>query len=453
MFVDEVKIEATGGRGGDGAVSFRREKYVPHGGPDGGDGGDGGCVIFRADDSLHTLQDFRYRSKLKAPDGRPGGTGKRSGAKGDDLIIPVPVGTIVRDNSGQIIADLTESGQEVVAVQGGRGGRGNHRFATARRQAPKLYDKGEPGEYRNVTLELKLIADVAIIGLPNAGKSMFLSTISAARPRVANYPFTTLNPHLGVVTAGESSFVAVDLPGLIEGAHEGVGQGDQFLRHAERSLLLLHLVDVSEMAHVPPEEALMQLREELHMYGTTLAGKPQIIVATKKDLPGASENMEKLRAKIKALKSEEAMEIIDDLWSISAATGEGVEELVFYLAHKTTELRQSYSLQDSTQGMEKEEKEEERRLREKRSKKATSPYTSELVIVKEGNAFRVKGHKLESLVARTDFDNPEALHRFHNACQRLDLDAKLKQQGAQDGDPIRIGNYEFIFEDEEEEFS
>ncbi len=440
MFVDEVKIEVTGGRGGNGAVSFRREKYVPHGGPDGGDGGDGGSVILKADDSLHTLNDFSYRRRWKASDGGNGGKSKRNGARGEDLIIPVPVGTVIHESeSNKLIADLVQPGQEVVIARGGQGGRGNRHFANSRRQAPRLYDKGLPGESLEITLELKLIADVGIVGLPNSGKSTLISSISAARPRVADYPFTTLTPHLGVVSVEEgSSFVVVDLPGIIEGAHQGVGMGDQFLRHAERNLMLLHLVDVSESASVEPAEAFMQFNKEVSFYSAELFKKPQLVVGSKADLPGAAENLEKLRRRVEEFQNTENVEIVGEVMGISAFTGDNIDKLTWYLSDKIKELRRARKMQEFSSENEKEILEI----------KPQAKKTEGLNIQKEGKAYRVSGEKIEELVARTDFNNEEALQRFHRACRRFGLDEKLKEKGARTGDTIKIVDYEFIFEED-----
>lgn len=433
MFVDEVEIEVTAGSGGSGAVSFRREKYVPYGGPDGGDGGNGGAVIMEANSSLHTLLDFRYRRKWKAADGEKGGKSKRSGARGEDLVIPVPVGTVVRTAEGNLIADLVKPGQRVTVARGGQGGRGNRRFTSSRRQSPRLYEKGVSGDNIKIRLELKLIADVALVGFPNAGKSTLLSRISAAQPKIADYPFTTLSPHLGVVSAGDdNSFVVVDLPGLIEGAHGGAGQGDRFLRHAERSLLLLHLVDVSDTALEDPVAAYQKISEELALYSPALYGKPRVVAGNKIDLTGGTESLELLRHAIKESKKEQDRPV--DIVGISAATGKGLDELVKLLAAKVYEFRAI------------------NRVREPEPEKETAvfEYKSDTLkpeIKKEGEIFRVSGAKIEKLAAQTDFENDEALQRFQRICKRINLDAMLRKKGVQQGDTVKIGDYEFTFEE------
>lgn len=284
-FVDYAKIFIASGRGGRGCVSFRREKYVPRGGPDGGDGGRGGDVIFRVSEQINTLLDFKYRPQYQARNGGNGSRKKMSGKDGDDLIIPVPAGTVIRlAETGELLADLTQEGDSFLAAKGGRGGLGNSHFATATRQVPRFAQPGEEGEGKWLVLELKLIADVGLVGLPNAGKSTLISVISSARPKIADYPFTTLVPNLGVVKSGNfKSFVVADIPGLIEGAHKGVGLGHQFLRHVDRTRLLLHLIDVSDMADPDPVAQYLKISRELGLYSSDLAAKPQIVVATKID--------------------------------------------------------------------------------------------------------------------------------------------------------------------------
>lgn len=442
MFLDEVTIEVSGGRGGDGALSFRREKHVPHGGPDGGNGGRGGAVILEATDTLHTLLDFRYRRHWKAASGGKGGRRDRQGRRGEDLVIPVPAGTVVRDEGGAVLADLVSPGVEITVAEGGRGGYGNRHFASSRRRTPRLYEKGDPGVSRTVLLELKLVADVALIGFPNAGKSTLLTKISAARPRIADYPFTTLTPHLGVVGVGEgSSFVAVDLPGLIEGAHEGAGRGDLFLRHAERSLVLLHLIDVSEMAGSDPLERYDLLNREIELYSTELSRKPQVVVGNKIDLPGGLEQLEKLRHGLHRLGIDEKGMAGDgapemEIRGISAATGEGVNALVKYLAVEVSNLRKERgrATDDPVKTV---------------TMKPDSPDGDRLQVFRKGDLYRVRGEGIEKLALRTDFENEEAMRRFRRYCKRIGLDRLLRSRGVRRGDTVVIAEHEFIFDDGE----
>jgi len=319
MFLDEAEIHVKAGQGGRGAVSFRREKYVPRGGPDGGDGGDGGDVIFVADGNLNTLFHLTHRRLWRAADGAPGRGTNCAGRNGRDSVIPVPPGTIVKDRDrGLVLKDLTRTGDRFVVAAGGSGGRGNARFATSIIQAPRRFEPGRPGETRWITLELKLLADVGLVGLPNAGKSTLLRRISAARPKVADYPFTTLHPHLGIATAsGMRTLVVADLPGLIEGAHRGTGLGDRFLRHIERTAVLAHLVDLAPFEGPTSEEAYRVIRNELAAYSPVLAAKLELVVGTKADMPGAAEALRRLR---KAL----GVPVV----GISALTGEGIPALL-----------------------------------------------------------------------------------------------------------------------------
>ena len=320
-FVDYARITISSGAGGDGAVHFRREKFVPRGGPDGGDGGRGGDVILRADGRLRTLLDFRYNKRYRAQDGRPGGPNRRSGRSGADRIVRVPCGTVVRDaDTGAVLADLVEAGQTWVAARGGRGGVGNARLKSSTRRAPRTARPGEPGTTRRLVLELKLLADVGLVGLPNAGKSTLLSRITSARPKVGDYPFTTLSPNLGVVSepAGESSLVVADIPGLIRGAHAGAGLGDLFLRHVERCTLLVHLVDVSPAGPADPVEAWETVNRELCLYDPSLARKPQIVAGSKVDAADA-QRLERL--------SSWCRQAGLAFHGLSAVTGLGVEAL------------------------------------------------------------------------------------------------------------------------------
>jgi len=318
-FVDEAEIFVKAGKGGDGCVSFRREKHVARGGPDGGNGGKGGDVIFLADPQVETLLDFKFRPLNNAENGQPGMGKDMSGRSGPDLFIRAPVGTLVKDrDSGELLKDLSEPDQTTVIARGGKGGRGNKHFAHATNQTPREYEKGVPGEERWLKLELKLVADVGLVGLPNAGKSTLLSRVSAARPKIADYPFTTLKPQLGLVSVSEDTrFVLADLPGLIEGAHEGVGLGDQFLRHIERTRVLLYILDTSGLSGAPPLEAYHALRHELESYSPALAAKPGLIAANKMDL---SESREQLPALEAALS--------EPVFPISAVTGEGLRPLL-----------------------------------------------------------------------------------------------------------------------------
>lgn len=327
MFVDRVKIYVRAGSGGSGCISFRREKYVPAGGPDGGDGGDGGNVVVSVSPRLHTLMDLRRRKHYKAADGRPGRGKNQHGKSGNDVIIEVPPGTVVRDSSkGEVMADLVSPGQAVVVARGGKGGKGNARFATATRQTPRFAQPGQEGEERWIDLELKLLADVGFVGLPNAGKSTLLSRISAARPKIADYPFTTTRPYLGVVDLGDGrSFVAADIPGLIEGAHMGSGLGHEFLRHIERTKVLVHVIDMAGVGeeHDPIRDFEI-VNSEMRLYNPELALRPTIIACNKMDLPEAGKHYEKARVILSKLGKE--------IYPISAVTGEGVRELLEAIA-------------------------------------------------------------------------------------------------------------------------
>jgi GTP-binding protein len=332
MFVDEVKIYVKAGRGGNGARSFRREKYVPRGGPDGGDGGNGGNIVMVASRRLTTLLDLRYQQQYEAGDGGPGGGSRSHGKTAPDVVIPVPLGTIVKDDhTGEILADLTVEGQSHIVARGGRGGRGNSHFATPTVQVPTRADPGGPGEERWLHLELKLLADVGLVGFPNAGKSTLIAAISAARPKIADYPFTTLVPNLGVVSWGEEhSFVVADIPGLIEGAHEGKGLGTQFLRHIERTSFLLHLVDISEWAD-DPVTSFETLRHELAAYDSSLKTRPFAVVGTKLDSKGNGKRLEELKAFCKKKRIK--------FFAISSVTRDGLDQLVPYTGERVATLR------------------------------------------------------------------------------------------------------------------
>jgi GTP-binding protein len=340
QFIDRAKIFVQGGAGGNGCVAFRREKFVPKGGPAGGDGGKGGDVVLVADRNVHTLLDFKYRRHYRAERGRHGEGNKRSGRSGEDLEIKVPVGTVVKDaETREVLGDLTEHGQRLIVAKGGRGGRGNAAFATPTRRAPDFAEPGQPGEERWIELELKLLADVGLVGFPNAGKSTFLSRISRAKPEIADYPFTTLRPILGVAKVGDFSFVVADIPGLIEGAHQGKGLGHEFLRHVERTKLLLHMIDLTN-PEMEPEEAFEKINRELSLYSPELTKKPQIVVGTKIDALTDRSRVERLKRYFK--------EKGYPFFAVSAVTGEGMEELLNFVAQKLKELKE----EDAKEGKE-----------------------------------------------------------------------------------------------------
>ncbi len=331
MFVDEAEIYVKGGNGGQGCVSFRREKFIPRGGPDGGDGGNGGSVYLEATPDIDTLMDFAGHHHWRAENGKPGKGKNMTGKSGQDKIVHVPLGTLVYDKeTGLLLKDLTQPGQRVCVAAGGKGGRGNKHFATSTQQAPRYAEPGQPGQERTLKLELKLIADVGLVGLPNAGKSTLVSRVSAARPKIANYPFTTLNPILGIVELSRHRrFVIADLPGIIEGAHEGAGLGDEFLKHIERTRVLLHLIDVSPFNASEPIKAYETIRNELEKYSNVLANKTEIIVANKMDLTNSHERFEQLKEQLNK-----------PIYAISAVTGKGLSELMEALWHIVKENKQ-----------------------------------------------------------------------------------------------------------------
>lgn len=417
MFVDYAKIYVKGGDGGNGIVAFRREKYVPMGGPSGGDGGRGGNVIFVADEGLKTLMDFRYKKHFKAGRGEHGQGKNMHGRSGEDLMVKVPVGTVIRDDAtGEVIADLTRHGQEAVVARGGRGGRGNARFATSNNRAPTLSENGEPGEEKWIRLELKLLADVGLVGFPNAGKSTLISRISAAKPKIADYPFTTLVPNLGVVeTKNRDNFVVADIPGLIENAAEGAGLGHDFLRHIERTKVLLFLLDTAQSEGRDVLKDYEILRRELEKYNPQLLSRPYLIVANKIDISEASENLKRLQ-KLYG----------DKVYPISAVTGEGLEELI----EKTYELLKSVP-EEVYEG-------EERVVRK---------YEEEIPfeINKIDGVYEVTGKRIEKLVTMTNFNTEEGLRRFQNTVIKMGLEDALKDMGIKEGDIVRIKDFEFEY--------
>lgn len=428
MFVDKARIFLKAGKGGNGAVSFRREKYVPAGGPDGGDGGRGANVIFLVDEGLRTLMDFRYKSKYIADSGENGMRKNRFGKDAEDLVLRVPPGTIVKDEeTGIVIADLTENGQRAVIAKGGKGGKGNVHYKTSTRQAPNFAESGDYGEERWITLELKLLADVGLVGFPNVGKSTFLSVVTKATPKIANYHFTTITPNLGVVNVIEGkSFVLADIPGLIEGAHEGVGLGHEFLRHVERTKLLIHVVDISRIEGRDPLDDFEKINNELEKFNPKLASRQQVIAANKIDL---LENKDDFKEFEKVM-NEKGYKV----FPISAATNDGLRELMLY----TTELL------DKIEDEPKVEIDSEHQLYqlEKRDKEK-----DELIIAKEGDVYKVEGKVIEKLVYSTDFTDIDSVRRFQSILKKRGVFEEFKRLGIEDGDTVKIYDIEFEYYD------
>lgn len=422
MFIDRARIYVEAGDGGDGMSSFRREKFVEKGGPNGGNGGRGGDVVLVADKNLNTLIDFSYKRKYVAKRGGQGGTKNCTGMRADTVLVKVPMGTLVRDDAtGAVMADLVEDGQQYVAAKGGRGGKGNACYVTSTNRAPTFAEKGEPGENRWLKLELKLLADVGLVGYPSVGKSSIIAQVSAARPEIAAYHFTTLSPVLGVVRLDdERSFVLADIPGLIEGAHEGIGLGHDFLRHVERTKVLLHIVDVAGVDGRDPLEDFDKINNELAEYSERLARRQQLVVANKMDLPEAQENYERLKEYVEAKGYA--------ICKASAATGEGLRELMF----KAYDLLQQY--------VPEEDEEDLARFDE------IDPDSYEIVAGND-TEWEVRGKNIERLVAMTNFDNDEALYRFQLIWKRLGIDEALKEKGVQEGESVRIRDMVFEYKE------
>ncbi len=418
QFIDEATIQVAAGSGGDGIVAWRREKFIPKGGPAGGDGGHGGSVYLQANPEISTLAEFRYHRSFEAESGKNGGSSNKSGRSGADLTVGVPVGTLVHRSYERkaevLIADLLAPGERVLVAKGGRGGLGNQHFATSIRQAPRFAEKGEPGERCTLRLELKLLADCGIVGVPNAGKSTLLSVVSAARPKIADYAFTTTEPQLGVVrVSDEESFLLVDVPGLIEGAHAGMGLGDRFLRHVERTRVLLHLLDgAKSFDEIIRDKAMIEA--ELRAWNPSLLDKPMLLCVSKLDLPGAREILRRLRATFEAVHG------------ISAVTHEGVSELVYAVARAIAATPSPPPLQP------------EARI----DLVARDAFFIERA---RNGTFVVSGERVERLAAMTNFDSAEALARFERALERIGVERRLREMGATQGDTVRIGAYEFTY--------
>ena len=417
-FIDVAVVDVRSGRGGDGMMHFRREKYEPRGGPDGGDGGRGGDVVFEVDSALRTLYRFRRQKRFFANDGSPGGPSKRSGRSGKDLIVRVPPGTLILDEKkGELIGDLTEGGQRLIAVKGGRGGRGNVHFATSRNRTPRLAERGEPGEEQRLRLELKLIADIGIVGLPNAGKSTLLATLTNAKPKIADYPFTTLEPNLGVAALDEDNTVVLaDIPGLIEGAHEGLGLGHDFLRHIQRTRVLIHLLDGSAEA---PLVDFAQINTELALFDPDLVNKPQVVAVNKIDLPDAQARWPKLE-KALAKRGYQAM-------AVSAATGENLHQLLGRAAQELAKAPQSKESEMPIYRPEQDPRDFE--------------------VEREGEGWRLHGISLERAAAMTYWEYEQSVRRFQRILERLGVTEVLKEQGVQLGDSVFIGEHELEWQE------
>lgn len=435
MFLDTAKISVKAGRGGDGMVAFRREKYVPNGGPWGGDGGKGGSVIFKVNEGLRTLMDFRYNRNFKAKAGEKGMTKGMHGRGAEDLIVSLPPGTTVRDaTTGKVITDLVEHDQEFVVARGGRGGRGNIRFATPRNPAPEIAENGEPGEERELQLELKILADVGLVGFPSVGKSTLLSVVSAAKPKIGAYHFTTIVPNLGMVrTKSGDSFAMADLPGLIEGASQGVGLGTQFLRHIERTRVILHVIDMSASEGRDPYDDYVSINNELETYNLRLMERPQIIVANKMDMPDSEENLAAFKEKLAANYDE--FDNMPMIFPISSLAHQGLENLMDATAELLANTEE-FLLYDETDMQEDEAyygfNEDERPFEITRDDDAT---------------WVLYGDKLEKLFVMTNMERDESIMKFARQLRGMGVDEALRERGAKDGDIVRIGNFEFEFVD------
>lgn len=419
MFVDEVEIYVRSGRGGDGMMHFHREKYVPRGGPDGGDGGRGGNVILQVQPTMNTLASFQQKSRYIAADGRKGGPNNMTGRSADDLVINVPPGTLVYDlDTGELLGDLVVPGERLLVCRGGRGGRGNQHFATARNQAPRTAERGEPGQERRLRLELKLIADVGIVGVPNAGKSSLLAAVTNARPKIANYPFTTLEPNLGVAVLDlDTSLVLADIPGLIEGAHQGIGLGDAFLRHVQRTRVLIHLLDGLSQ---DPLADFTQINSELALFDPALAKKPQIVVLNKIDLPEVQQKWEDVRTQL-AQRGYSAM-------SISALLRTNVKELLW----KAVELLKTAPEPEIVETLPVYRPMEDQRA---------------FTIEREADGWRVRGGAIERSAEMTYWEYEGSVRRFQRLMEALGVDDALREAGIEEGETVYIGEYELEWRD------
>ncbi|MGG3310234.1 GTPase ObgE [Paenibacillus sp. 2KB_20] len=429
MFVDKAKVYVKGGDGGDGLIAFRREKYVPEGGPAGGDGGKGGDVIFRVDEGLRTLMDFRYQKHFKAKRGEKGRNKSQHGANADSMIVRIPPGTILMDDdTGEVIGDLTRHGQQVVVARGGRGGRGNIRFATPNNPAPELAENGEEGEERYVTLELKVMADVGLVGFPSVGKSTLLSVVSAAQPKIGAYHFTTITPNLGMVEVGDGrNFVMADLPGLIEGAHEGVGLGHEFLRHVERTRVIIHVVDMAGTEGRDPFEDWEKINDEIRLYNPILVDRPQIVAANKMDMPEAEEYLAAFKEKVKEIRPD------IEVMPISSLTRQGIQELLY----RTIDVLESIPDEPAI--------EEVSEVSERKVYKFKAQNDNSFTVTRDNEMYVVHSERIERMLKRMQMNSHDAILKLARTMRHMGIDEELRKRGATEGTIVRIGDFEFEF--------
>ncbi len=420
MFVDEVIVELTAGRGGDGCMAFRREKYVAMGGPFGGNGGKGGDIIFKVDEGLRTLIDLRYQKHIKASSGENGQGKNKNGKNATDMIVKVPLGTTIKDNeTGAIIGDLTKNGEEIIVAYGGRGGRGNVTLATRSNPCPSYCEYGEPGENRKVKVELRMLADVGLVGLPSVGKSTILSMVTNANPKIASYHFTTLSPNLGVVTSEDYSYTIADLPGLIEGASDGLGLGHKFLKHIERTKIIAHIIDMSGIEGRNPYEDYLTIRKELENFSPKLIQKPEIIIANKMDIESSKKNLEEFKQKVKV-----------PIYEVSAIQNKGLDEVLKALKELVKNTKDEVLFPEDVQ--------ESHVLYKFKKEK---PFT----IIKENNTYIIKGATVEKLFQMTNFNTEESFFRFSSKLRRMGIDDELEKMGIEEGDIVKILDYEFEY--------
>jgi len=420
MFIDEVTMEVEAGRGGDGCMAFLREKFVPMGGPNGGNGGKGSDIIFKADEGLKTLIDLRYMKNVKGKSGENGEGKNKNGKYAEDKIIKVPVGTTVKDfETNSVIADLTKHGEEVIVAYGGKGGRGNVTLATRSNPCPSFAERGEPGEVRKIKVELRMLADVGLVGMPSVGKSTLLSMVTNANPKIASYHFTTLSPNLGVVATKDNNYVIADLPGLIEGASEGTGLGHKFLKHIERTKIIAHIIDMSASEGRDPYEDYQIIRKELENFSPKLLNKQEIIIANKMDLPSSKENLEKFKQKINK-----------EVYEISAINNQNLDTIINILSELVKNTKEEVLYEEEIQ--------EKHVLYKFKQEK---PFT----IIKEGNTFIIKGDKVEKIFKMINFNTEESISRFAKKLRNMGVDDELEKLGVKEGNIIKILDYEFEY--------